>query len=148
DGLERLMNGYAIVADRAVDLESLKGTITSSALTRTDRRMVDPRDGAFIRKLARAQATRLLITSRLVPADLESSETSSALPHVIFTELPGFREKDAIALWTSIVPHAKVSKVLATVFGECGYHPLVISVLARSVARCKGGWDEWLRLEA
>jgi hypothetical protein len=148
DGLERLMNGYAIVADRAVDHESLKGTIVSSALTRTDRRMGDPRDGAFIRKLARVQATRLLITSRLAPADLESNATSSALPYVNFTELTGFREKDAIELWTSIVPHASVSKALRRVFQDCGYHPLVISVLARSVARCKGGWDEWLRLEA
>ena len=149
DGLERLMNGYAIVADRAVDLESLKGTMTSGGVTRSDRRMADPRDGAFIRQLARAQATRLLITSRLVPADLEAGETASALPYAAFIEVPGLREGDALALWKSIVPGAKVSNVLRTVFRDCGYHPLVLSVLARSVARCKkGGWEEWLRLDA
>jgi tetratricopeptide (TPR) repeat protein len=145
DGLERLMNGYAIVADRAVDLESLKGTMRSSGLSRIDRRMADQRDAAFIRRLARAQASRIVIATRLVPADLESIETSSPLSHVVFTQLPGLGEAEAVELWQGILPSGSVSRPLRELFQTCGYHPLVISVLARAVARCKGGWMEWLQ---
>jgi tetratricopeptide (TPR) repeat protein len=140
DGLERRMNGYTVVADRAVDLE---GTVTppGSGLSRTDRLMVDPRDGDFIKKLRRSQKTRLLITSRLRPAELgEPGENS----YILIKELRPWQETDAVELWTSILPQAELPYTLKKdVLQACGYHPLVISILARS-ARRKGGWTEWL----
>ncbi|MES9833844.1 MAG: FHIPEP family type III secretion protein [Candidatus Thiodiazotropha sp. DIVDIV] len=144
DGLERLMNGYAMVADRAMDLEGQGEVLKHADVPRVDRRMVDPRDSAFLRQLATEQATRILITTRLVPADLQEMENELPLDHVIFTDLPGFSRTEAEMLWHYIAPSAPVTDAVHEVFYACSYHPLVISILARSVVYAGGTWESWL----
>ncbi len=151
DGLERLMNGYAAIADRAVDPEGLQATEQAADVTRSDRMMVDTRDGAFLVKLTGLTVSRVLITTRLAPADLEQWEEDGSsgmpLPHVVFTELSGLRPEDAAALWKSIVPDDDIAEDLEAVFHFCGFHPLVISILARSVAHAGVTWPEWRQME-
>lgn len=150
DGLERLMNGYATVATRAVDLEGMSATLSHSGVSRVERRLVDPRDGAFLRRLAGEHGSKILITTRLVPADLEvvTDDDHVPLPNAVFTDLPGLTGMDAAALWASIAPGAEITDDLEAIFRVCGYHPLVISILARSVNQFGGSWNDWLRLEA
>lgn len=143
DGLERLMNGYAVTFERAVDPESVRGGKRASELTAYDRQLADLRDAAFLRRLARAMASRVLITSRLRPADLEAHGGEAPLPHVDFVELGGLAFGDLAELWRSIVPGQPVDAELEALFVRSGNHPLVVSILGRSVAAFGGDWQAW-----
>jgi tetratricopeptide (TPR) repeat protein len=148
DGLERLMNGYATIAERAVDVEGQSAASETTAVPRSDRRMIDPRDASFLRRLASVRSSRVLITTRLEPADLEDTKESAPLPNVLFVPLPGFNAVEAAQLWKSIAPHAPITESLQGLFRVCGYHPLVISIVARSVLHAGGTWEHWLQLDA
>jgi tetratricopeptide (TPR) repeat protein len=143
DGLERLMNGYAIVFDRAVDPDSLQRGKQQEQVTPYDRSMTDPRTGAFLRRLARRMASRVLVTTRLAPAELDDPASGRELPHVKFTQLGGLAPKETEDLWKSIVTDGAVTNDLRLVFTMTGNHPLVISILARSVTAAGSDWDTW-----
>ena len=147
DGLERLMVGYAQAAERAIDDEGQRGGADQTDATREDRRMSDRRDGALLRRLAAPLSSRLLITTRLAPADLEQGD-GSLLANVERIELPGLSTAEAIDLWESILPDEPVVDEIADVLRACTYHPLAISVLARSVAAGGTGWPGWRRAPA
>src|SRR5262249_28026301 len=56
-------------------------------------------------------------------------------------------ETDALQLWRSILPSAPITNTERAIFRACGYHPLVISILARSVYHFGGNFQQWLDLE-
>jgi tetratricopeptide (TPR) repeat protein len=148
DGLERLMNGYAVFFDRAVDPDSIRGSKSEQEVTPHDRRMTDPRNGAFLRALAGELASRVLITSRLGPAELEDAATGRPISSVHFTYLGGLAAEEVEALWKSILPQSPMTDELRLIFTLSGNHPLVVSILARSVARAGGDWNTWRNMEA
>lgn len=145
DGLERLMAGYAQAAERAIDNEGTRAAPDRDGDTRADRRMSEQRDGRFLARLSAPLASRLLITTRLAPAELEDAHDGRTRPHVRRIDLPGLGLPDAIALWNSFLPDAPVDDEIADVLKACGYHPLALSILARSV-QAADGWDEWCML--
>jgi len=146
DGLERLMNGYAIFFERAVDPDALRGGKNEQQVTPQDRRLTDPRNSVFLRALAGEMASRILITTRLGPAELEDS-TGQAIAHVRFMTLGGLGEQDVEALWSSILPETAIPDDVRVLFQLSGNHPLVVSILARSVRSAGGAWDMWRDLE-
>jgi tetratricopeptide (TPR) repeat protein len=148
DGLERLMNGYAVLFDRAIDPDSIPHAKHVDELTAHDRRLTDPRSGAFLQALSDALASKFLITTRLRPADLEDTTTGRPRAYAQIIDLKGLDAKDATDLWKSINPAGEVPRELEAVFALSKYHPLVISILARSVAGSAGGsWEAWRSLE-
>ena len=147
DGLERLMTGYAQTAERAVDDEGTRGASDRDEATREERLMEDRRDGEFLSRLAAPLSSRVLLTTRLRPADLETSE-DGAMPHVRNVQLPGLDRRDAEALWTSIVPGSQIDEDVWDVLEACGYHPLATSILARSVAAGGEDFAAWRRQES
>jgi len=148
DGLERLMTGYAQTAERAIDDEGTRGASSREEATPEERRMEDRRDGAFFARLATPLASRLLITTRLAPADLEHRRSGELRPHVSLVNLRGLDRGDAVELWNSIIPDSPVDGEIAGVLEACDYHPLAISILARSVAVRGTGWAGWRQAEA
>lgn len=108
------------------------------------RRTADPRAGHFFRRLAGVRASRVLVSSRLFPSDLQTNSGSpwsgsSAL------YLTGLSETDALDLWRAF--GAKGSREdLLPVLDTFGRHPLLIQVLAGVVAEFRdapGDFDAW-----
>ena len=141
DGLERLMNGYAIVFDRAVDLDAVRAGKEETEVTQTDRQLTDPRSAAFLKRLTRAMKSKVVITTRLAPAELEE-EPGVAVQGAKFMMLRGLAPEEVTQLWGSILPQDGIDTELAAIFALCDNHPLVVSILARSAARAHG-WRKW-----
>ncbi|HEV2799884.1 MAG TPA: DUF4062 domain-containing protein [Pyrinomonadaceae bacterium] len=161
DGLERILIAYARMdaahlSDDDYDKQTANfvanayGLPASAAQSFTGehrlRKTADPRAGAFLRKLATIRAARILVSTRLYPADLQAG-TGAPLPgcHAIF--LPGLADDDALELWrASDVSGAR--DTLLPIFNRAENHPLLIQALASEVARYRRAprdFDAWLR---
>ena len=110
------------------------------------RKTADPRAGAFLRKLANVRASRILVSTRLYPADLQTV-TGEPLPGCYAIFLPGLADDDALELWRAFgVSGARDS--LLPLFQRADNHPLLIQALASEVARYRrapGDFDAWRR---
>ena len=95
DGLERLLIAYARMdAARLQDsdldektanfIASERGLPPSAAQSFTGqqqlRKTADPRVGSFLRKLTRTRASRILVSTRLYPRDLQDKHTDDPIP--------------------------------------------------------------------
>jgi tetratricopeptide (TPR) repeat protein len=143
DGLERLLIAYARMdVAHAYDLP----TSASQSLTSEYRlrKTADPRAGAFLRKLSGMRAARILVSTRLYPADLQK-ETGEPMPGSDVSFLPRLTEDDALKLWRAFgVTGARDS--LLSLFKRAGNHPLLIQALASEVAqyrRAPGDFEQW-----
>jgi Domain of unknown function (DUF4062) len=156
DGVERLLLAYAgtdngELLHQELDTEVLLAgphqTEPSAGHLSADRyrRATNPDVGAFLRRLADLPASRVVLTSRLYPRDLE---TVGGVPVAGVTryELSGLTPDDAVLLWTSL--GAKPDDTgLPALLSMIGYHPLLIQVLAGTVAKyppAPGNLDRWL----
>jgi hypothetical protein len=116
DGAERLLLAYsrsdaARLADDDLDEQTAHevagamGLPPSAAVSFTGqsrlRITVDPRTGVFLRRLARLRASRVLITSRLFPLDLQTV-TAAPMPGATAYFLGGLTDTDAVALWRAL----------------------------------------------
>jgi hypothetical protein len=97
------------------------------------RATADPRIGAFLRRLAGVGAARILITSRLHPADLQL-ESGEPVPgaHVYF--LDGLSDEDSVALWRAFGVGGETADLIA-LFRTFGNYPLLVRALAGEVRR-------------
>ncbi len=108
-----------------------------------ERRTVDSDAGYFLRLLASVNPTRVLVSSRLYPAELlrgsEYVYGSSAY------DLDGLADDDAIALWCDF--GGKDSReTLLPLFNDFKNHPLLIQALASEVANyhgARGDFNLW-----
>ena len=153
DGIERLLTGYAgFDAPYLDDSESRKpeaftaaGKHVGSDLTEfANRQTIDPRAGSFLRKLCQATRSRFLLTSRLLPADLEqpNGEADSRC-HLI--KLMGLSNTDALDLWKAYGGKGS-TQTLTRLFDSFGKHPLLIKILASEVSQFReapGDFDAW-----
>jgi len=108
--------------------------------------MVDPRDANFLRRLLVCKSVRVLLTTRLFPADLQD-ETGSTLSGARRIVLSGLNDDDAIDLWRSFGVSGSRDKLLQ-LFKQFGNLPLLISILAgtvKSYRRAPGDFDRWLQ---
>jgi tetratricopeptide (TPR) repeat protein len=160
DGLERLLVAYARfdaarLADDDLDERTAnavagawaqpRGTMPSTGQHRL-RRTADARVGSFLRKLASVRSARILISTRLYPADLQ---TVTGAPAVGCSAriLRGLGDDDALSLWRAFGVGGS-PEVLLPLFQSCENYPLLIRALAGEVARYRrapGDFDRWRR---
>ena len=70
------------------------------------RQCTDPRAGHFLRRLAQVRASRVLISTRLYPAELQT-DTAQPRPGCYPLFLTGLSDDDALALWRAFIGGAR-----------------------------------------
>jgi tetratricopeptide (TPR) repeat protein len=159
DGLERILIAYARMdaarlADDDLD-ERTDNRVTDSASAPENgddsftgqhrlRKTSDPRAGNFLRKLANVRSSRILVSTRLYPADLQMV-TGKPIPGSYALFLPGLTDDDALNLWRSFDVSGS-REALLPMFNSFGNYPLLIRALAGEVAgyrRTPGDFDKW-----
>ncbi len=161
DGLERILVAYARMdaahlSDDDYDRQTANfvanayGLPQSAAQSFTGehrlRKTADPRAGSFLRKLANVRASRILVSTRLYPADLQSM-TGNPLPGCFAAFLPGLADDDALELWRAFGATGARDSLLP-LFQRAENHPLLIQALASEVARYRpapSDFDAWRR---
>jgi len=138
DGFERVLNAYS----RAKDAARIEDTDVE--LQGNARKTADPRVGQFLKKLAQVKNSRILISTRIQPAELEN-EVDDALPGVYKYDLESLPDTDAIDLWKTLgVEGARDS--LLHLFRQFDKHTLLLQALAREVKRFReapGDLEKW-----
>jgi hypothetical protein len=160
DGLERILTAYArldaayLRDEDAIDEETANRVAGAYGLPKRAgqsfigkhklRMTADPRAGRFLRELARVRASRILVSTRLYPADLQAPGGAPS-PHCFALFLSGLSDHDALELWRTY--GAKGSReVMLPVFQTFGKHPLLLQLLAYEVAEFReapGDFDAW-----
>jgi HEAT repeat protein len=147
DGLERLLQAYARPsASQSVDAELDRqasesgegpalGADATASLGQQHRlrRTINPRAGMFLRRLLKLGATRVVISTRLFPTELQT-DADTALPGVARHILGGLADDDAVDLWRSFQVSGARGELLE-LFHTFANYPLLIRVLAGEVAR-------------
>jgi tetratricopeptide (TPR) repeat protein len=161
DGLERILIAYARMdaahlSDDDYDKQTANfvanayGLPASAAQSFTGehrlRKTADPRAGSFLRKLSNVRASRILVSTRLYPADLQTV-TGESLGSCAAVFLPGLADDDALELWRAFGATGARDSLLP-LFRKADNHPLLIQALASEVARYRpapGDFDAWRR---
>jgi tetratricopeptide (TPR) repeat protein len=145
DGLERLFNIRA--GGPRPEEEGAEPTAPAPpGGDRYLRKTADPRVDNFLRKLSRTASSRIVISTRRPPADLQTV-TGDPLPGSHVFSLGGLSDHDALRLWAEF----KVTgspEALLDFFHTFGNLPLLIQTLAGVVAgyrRAPGDFDAWRR---
>jgi len=148
DGVERLLLAYSrsdaswfvdddLDAQTAHRVAGAMGLPTSAATSSTGqsrlRITVDPRTGVFLRRLAGLRASRVLITSRLFPRDLQTV-AAEPLPGASAYFLGGLTDTDAVTLWRDLGITGSRAELI-DLFATFGNYPLLIRALASEIAR-------------
>jgi tetratricopeptide (TPR) repeat protein len=138
DGLERVLIEYA-----GANANYLNDNSVSDE--RNKRKTADPRIGNFFRKLAHTTKSRVLISTRLHPAELEGVG-GDLLNNVFRYDLSGLDRADAIHLWGSFNISGSPG-LLEPIFDSIDRHPLLIQALAGEIKghrKAPGNLEEWL----
>ncbi len=159
DGLERILIAYARMdAAHLVDDEYDERTANFMAQARglNDaeketflaghrlRKTADPRAGNFLRKLTRVGASRILVSSRLYPFDLQMV-TGDSMPGCHAEFLKGLNDNDALDLWRNFGVSGQRDELLK-LFRTFENHPLLLQALAGEIARYRpapADFDRW-----
>lgn len=107
------------------------------------RQAADRRVGLFLRRLTQVRASRILVSTRLYPFDLQTI-TGNPLPGCDAIFLSGLNDDDALQLWRDF--GVKGSRDLLPLFHRFGSHPLLLQALAGEIARYRpapGDFDQW-----
>ena len=159
DGLERMLIAYArmdaaYLSDSDYDREvanyvaNAYGLPPEAAQSFTGQHLVrktaDPRAGAFLRKLSKVRAARILMSTRLYPFDLQRID-GFPLPGCEAVFLGGLSNDDALNLWRSFGVSGSHDQLLR-LFNSFGNHPLLIQALASEIANYRpapGNFEKW-----
>src|SRR5437660_7464272 len=137
DGLERILIAYARMdAARLDDSEVGK--------EKNLRKTADPRVGGFLKKLAQVKQSRILVSSRLYPTELETSG-GDPIPGTFRIRIEGLTDDDAVDLWRAFGVSGSRDELLP-VFHTFAKHPLLIQALAGEVKRYRkapGDFEAW-----
>lgn len=159
DGLERMLIAYARMDAARLDDDALDEQTANAVAGAVGlpagaqqtmfsphrlRKAADPRAGNFLRKLATVQASRILVSTRLYPADLQRV-SGYPLPGSFAVFLSGLDEADALALWRAFGANGDPDE-LRRLFNLFDRYPLLIRALAGEVAHNAGGdFAAWRR---
>ena len=159
DGLERILMAYARMdathlADDDIDQRTANYVAKAYGLPKSAaqsfigqhllRKTADPRAGSFLRKLANVRAARILVSTRLYPADLQTA-IGEPIHGCSAIFLPGLRSMDALELWRSFGVSGE-GHILLPIFDTFDNHPLLIQILAGEIAnyrRAPGDFERW-----
>src|SRR6266700_1125190 len=159
DGLERILIAYARMDAARLsddDLDQRTANFVAGAYGLPEsaaqsfigqhrlRKTADLRTGAFLRKLAATRSSRILVSTRLYPADLQM-ETGNERFGCGAIFLHGLSDDDALNLWRAFGISGS-RETLLPVFHTFDSHPLLIQALAGEVShdrRTPGDFDGW-----
>lgn len=159
DGLERILLAYSRMdAARMLDddLDERTANFVARAVGPPEsagqsfigkhqlRITADQRAGRFLRRLAGVRTSRLLISTRLYPAELQA-ETGDPLPGCSALLLQGLTDDDALILWREFKVTGSREQLLP-LFRSFGNYPLLIRALAGEVAAYRPAprdFDRW-----
>lgn len=159
DGLERILLAYARMdaaqmldedlddqtANRVAQAIGLPQSAADSFIGRHQLRLTaDHRAGHFLRRLTQMRKSRILITTRLYPTELQC-ETGAPLPGCFAQFLTGLTDSDALSLWREFKVTGSTEQLLP-LFRSFNNYPLLIRALAGEVAAFRGGpgdFDKW-----
>jgi len=111
------------------------------------RSCTEPRDSEFIRRLTSIAQSKILMSTRLLPAEFEEygRNLMAGVQHVT---LRGLSHHDAQALFFDFgVKHASPA-LLTEFFSHIGYHPLLVKITAGGVREyhpAPGDFDRWYK---
>jgi tetratricopeptide (TPR) repeat protein len=108
------------------------------------RKTADPRAGSFLRKLANVRATRILVSTRLYPADLQTA-IGEPLRGCFAIFLRGLNDDDALDLWRTFKVNGRRDGLLP-LFNRFDNHPQLLQLLAARVANYRPAprnFDRW-----
>jgi tetratricopeptide (TPR) repeat protein len=159
DGLERILIAYhrmdaSYLADDDYDQRTANVVAGATGLPSSAaqsfigrhrlRQTTDPRAGAFLQRLPQVAKSRILITTRLYPSELQLP-TGDARPGCFPYFLRGLRDDDALGLWRGL--NVKGSRAeLMPIFRSVESHPLLVQALASEVAnyrKAPGDFAKW-----
>jgi len=161
DGLERILIAYARMdaarlSDDDIDQRTANFVAKAYGLPESAgqsfvgqhllRKTTDPRAGSFLRKLANVRSARILVSTRLYPADLQSV-TGEPITGCSAIFLPGLNDDDALNLWRAFTVSGS-RETLLPLFNKFENHPLLMQSLASEVAnyrRAPGDFERWQR---
>lgn len=160
DGLERILIAYARqdaaflsdhtalddeTANRVAGAHGLPQSAGTSCMGKHQlRKTADVRAGQFLRRLARIRTTRVLVSTRLYPADLQLLN-GQPHPGCFPLFLDGLSDQDALDLWRAYGARGS-REVMLPIFRTFDKHPLLIQLLAYEVAEfhgAPGDFDAW-----
>jgi hypothetical protein len=159
DGLERILIAYqrmdaSTLADDEVDQQTANVVAGAAGLPSSAaqsfvgqhrlRQTTDPRAGAFLKKLAHVAKSRILITTRLYPSELQLP-TGYPRPGCFAYFLRGLSEDDALGLWRALGVSGSRAE-LVPIFRSVESHPLLVQALASEVAnfrKAPGDFAQW-----
>jgi len=159
DGLERILIAYnrmdaSRLADDDYDEQTANVVVGAAGLPASAaqsfvgqhrlRQTIDPRAGAFLQKLAQVPKSRILITTRLYPSELQMP-TGYPRPGCAAYFLHGLSDDDALGLWRALGVAGSRAE-LAPIFRSVEGHPLLVQALAGEVAnyrKAPGDFAQW-----
>jgi hypothetical protein len=160
DGLERILLAYARMdaaqmLDDDLDQETaheermfagIPENIRETYLQKHRlRQCIDANAGRFLRRLTAIRASRILVSTRLYPAELQTN-TAQPWPACAVRFLKGLSDDDAINLWREFGVTGSRDQLLK-IFSAFGNYPLLIRALAGEIAEYKpapGNFDQWI----
>lgn len=162
DGLERILLAYARMdaahladddldqqtANAIADVHGLPDDVKETYLEKHRlRQCADPRAGAFLRRLTRLRASRVLVSTRLYPAELQT-QAAAPLPGCRALFLRGLADDDALALWRAFIGSERsgTSEQLLPLFRTFDNYPLLLRALAGEIAAYRpapGDFERW-----
>jgi len=160
DGLERILLAYARMdaaqmLDDDLDQETaheermfagIPENIRETYLQKHRlRQCLDANAGRFLRRLTTIRASRILVSTRLYPAELQTN-TAQPWPACFVVFLKGLSDDDAINLWREFGVTGSRDQLLK-IFNAFGNYPLLIRALAGEIAEYKpapGNFDQWI----
>ncbi len=137
DGFERTLNAYAGLGSAYLADDNISEA-------KNDRESINPDDARFLNNVLTQTNTRVIITTRLIPACLEQFNT--LMPSISHIKLTGLKAEDAEKLFASYGV-TKFNKIQLHLFLEkLGYHSLMIKLCAGMVASFRiapRDFDQW-----
>jgi hypothetical protein len=158
DGLERILIAYhrmdaSYLADDDYDQQTANAVAGAVGLPASAaqsfvgqhqlRQTIDPRAGAFFKKLAQVAKSHILITTRLYPSALQLP-TGFPFPACFAYFLRGLSDDDALSLWRALGVSGSRDELLP-IFRSVECHPLLVQALASEVANYRKGPGDFTR---
>ncbi|HEU0078061.1 MAG TPA: DUF4062 domain-containing protein, partial [Longimicrobiaceae bacterium] len=160
DGLERILVAYArqdaaYLADEE-DLDDRTANYVAGAMGLPEsagqsfvgrhqlRKTADFGAGQFLRKLSRVRASRILVSTRLYPADLQAPDGGHS-PGCDALFLKGLSDQDSLELWRAYGARG-AREAMLPLFRTIDSHPLLLQLLACEVAgfhAAPGDFEAW-----
>jgi hypothetical protein len=149
DGIERIMVAYHRMDAPHLRDEDVETATSAADKERHLRSCTDPRHGEILRQLTTCAPTRVLISTRLCPHDLEDRNTGDRIPGVTHLHLNGLAPDDALALLRHHGVKGNARK-LKDFMAQFGYHSLLLGVLAGRIKNYRpapGDFARWYTRE-